>query len=60
VEAAIDSRSILCKADRTSFLVATPDLPQRRKLCAFQGRFRAGGAKDHVNIVAAGAIDGVP
>ena len=33
---------------------------KRRKLLAFQRRLRAGGAEDHANLVAAGAIDRIP
>src|SRR5229473_1584487 len=60
VESAVDSRSVARETGRASFLVAAPDTPQRRKLRALQRRLRAGGAEDHADTVAAGAIDGIP
>src|SRR6266446_1038394 len=60
MESAVDSRSVARETGRASFLVAAPDTPQRRKLRALQRRLRAGGAEDHADIVAAGAIDGIP
>src|SRR6266481_10090766 len=60
VESTVDSRSVARETGRASFLVAAPDMPQRRKLRALQRRLRAGGAEDHADIVAAGAIDGIP
>ena len=60
VEAAVNSRSVLRETDRAALLVAAPDLPQRRKLRAFQRRLRSGGAKNNADIVGAGAIDGIP
>src|SRR5258706_4614268 len=60
VESAVDSRSVARETGGASFLVAAPDLPQRRKLRALQRGLRAGGAEDHADIVPAGTIDGVP
>src|ERR1700704_2502959 len=60
VEPAVNSRPVPLEASSASFLVTTPDAQQGRKLCAFQRRLRAGGAKDHADVVAAGAIDRIP
>src|SRR5882762_3213910 len=60
VEPAVNSRPVPLEAISASFLVTTPDAQERRKLRAFQRRLRAGGAKDHADVVAAGAIDRIP
>src|SRR5256714_6459256 len=60
VESAVNSRSIQFETDFTSFIVAPPNVPQRRELRLLQRRRRAGSAKDHPDSAAAGSIDGVP
>src|ERR1700753_143312 len=60
VKPAIDSGAVAFEADRAARLVALPDIAQRRQLIAFQRRVLAGGAEDHPDIVAAGAIDRIP
>src|ERR1700704_6117262 len=60
VDPAVNSRPVPLEANSASFLVTTPDAQEGRKLRGFQRRLRAGGAKDHADIVAAGAIDRIP
>src|SRR5277367_278390 len=60
VEPAIDPRAIQLKSDRTSFIVAPPYPAQRRQLVTFDRRSFTCGAKNHVDIIAAGAIDRIP
>src|SRR5258708_18039958 len=60
VEPTVNSRPVPLEANSASFLVTTPDAQERRKLRGFQRRLRAGGAKDHADVVAAGAIDRIP
>src|SRR6267378_539414 len=60
VEPAVNSRSVALEASSASLLVTTPDAQQGRKLRALQRRLRAGRAKDHADVVAAGAIDRIP
>src|SRR6195256_805964 len=60
VNPAVNSRPVPLEANSASFIVTTPDAQEGRKLRGFQRRFRAGGAKDHADVVAAGAIDRIP
>src|SRR6266567_502871 len=60
VEGTVNSRPVPLEANSASFLVTTPDAQEGRKLRGLQRRLRAGGAKDHADVVAAGAIDRIP
>jgi hypothetical protein len=60
VERAVDAGAIAFETDGAAFLVAAPDVTQRRELLAVQRGLLARGAEDDADIVAAGTIDRVP
>src|SRR3954469_7157284 len=60
VEAAIDARAVLGMAEGASLGVALPGRAKRRVHGVVERRFYTSCAEDDADVVAAGAVDGVP